>query len=346
MPSSVVGGALSYSSYTHQSVAKLNLSLRLLRPRNDGYTELHSVVARLSIGDTLTLTPLPAVPIEATSSSQANGELHFSTNAVGLTDSPEQNLAVKAYRLFASTQPKPLPPVALHLEKALPVQAGLGGGSSNAASTLLLLNHWVQQVLVGEGYLPLSTHQLHQLAAQLGSDVNLFIEDRSPLMLMSGRGERVEPLPLSVAEQVLAPWQIVIVKHHAVAVSTIEAYQWIHQSKAYSADAGEQQQLALFDALHQHAPLHDHLALLINDFAPVVYKALPELGNMDTRLRQLGASHTLLCGSGACVAGVFTAEAYQRFQANKAVAKHFPQETHTLYPARFLTEAMLPIETL
>lgn len=148
--------------------AKINLSLEVKGRRDDGLHEIESLVVPVSVFDRLEIAHGP------------DEELHFSSDAADLP-LDERNLVVKAARLFCATcgvQPRLL----IHLEKRIPHGAGLGGGSSDAATTLLGLNR------LFETELPLEA--LVEMAAELGSDVPAFLLQR-PVM-MRGRGERVE----------------------------------------------------------------------------------------------------------------------------------------------------------
>ncbi len=151
--------------------AKINLTLRLQRRRDDGFHEIETRMAPISIFD--------RVNIEL----RDEGDLEFSCDTPGIpTD--ESNLVVRAARHFC-TEIGLQPHVGIHLEKAIPHGAGLGGGSSDAATTLLALNH------LFETRLPIDT--LVSLAADLGSDVPFFIHRSAAVC--RGRGEIVNPEP-------------------------------------------------------------------------------------------------------------------------------------------------------
>jgi 4-diphosphocytidyl-2-C-methyl-D-erythritol kinase len=150
--------------------AKVNLTLRVLRRRDDGFHELDSLFVPISIFDRL--------EIEL----RADGGLVFTCDDATVPGD-DTNLVVRAARLFCATTERK-PNLCIHLEKRIPHGAGLGGGSSDAASTLLALDKLFRTELPRETLLT--------LAAELGSDVPFFIHDRAARA--RGRGELLEPI--------------------------------------------------------------------------------------------------------------------------------------------------------
>lgn len=184
---------MSEKTLVMKAPAKINLSLRILGKRQDGYHELETVMARVAdLCDVLTFR-------EADVRS-------FECRAYGVPKD-EKNLVVQATLLFAEKTGKDCA-AAISLEKHIPQGAGMGGGSSDAAATLMAWNQWYDE--------PLSPEQLLEIAAKIGSDVPFFLG--SSLMQCRGRGEILSPLPA------LAPLQVVIFKPH-FAVATVDAYQ-------------------------------------------------------------------------------------------------------------------------
>jgi 4-diphosphocytidyl-2-C-methyl-D-erythritol kinase len=151
--------------------AKVNLSLRVLGRRSDGYHELESLVVPVSVFDELELEHHP------------EGRLEFSCDADGVP-ADESNLVVRAIRLFCESCGL-VPAVRVHLHKQIPHGAGLGGGSSDAAAALMALNRLFETGL--------ELDALCRMAADIGSDVPLFLL-QSPVW-MRGRGEQVTPAP-------------------------------------------------------------------------------------------------------------------------------------------------------
>ncbi len=151
------------------SPAKINLFLRVLSKRSDGFHELSTLMQTVTFGDTLTVEPAERD--------------HFSCSDPSLP-LDERNLVMKALRLFREKTGDSRP-VSIHLQKELPHEAGLGGGSSNAATTLWALNELTD--------LKASEQDLMHWGAELGSDVPFFFSNGSALC--TGRGERVESCP-------------------------------------------------------------------------------------------------------------------------------------------------------
>lgn len=163
--------ATNYTDTTFfvQSYAKINLTLDVLGKRPDGYHELTTIMQTVDLYDTLSLTATP------------DGSVRMICSRPELSN--DNNLAVRAAqalrRRYSLSQG-----VVIELHKRIPVAAGLGGGSSNAATVLLALRDWWQ--------LPASTDELHTLATELGSDIPFFLY--GGMALCEGRGERITPL--------------------------------------------------------------------------------------------------------------------------------------------------------
>ncbi|MBG88622.1 MAG: 4-(cytidine 5'-diphospho)-2-C-methyl-D-erythritol kinase [Verrucomicrobiales bacterium] len=153
----------------HQSHCKINLLLNILRKREDGFHELETVMAPVACFDELEF-------------SKSHAGIRIIGNHPELNDDPQNLIRRAAQAFFAETRIEP--EVHIRHEKRLPMAAGLGGGSSNAAHTLRGLNELFDE--------PLASDDLHRLAAQLGSDINFFLQD-GPAMA-TGRGEQVESL--------------------------------------------------------------------------------------------------------------------------------------------------------
>lgn len=263
--------------------AKINLFLAVTGRRPDGFHDLVSLVATLSWGDTLWIE------------SRAAGAA-ANTLACDVADVPtdESNLILKAARAFQAAADWRVP-VHFRLEKRIPMGAGLGGGSSDAAAALRGLN-----TLAGQ---PLTAEQLAELAAGVGSDCALFLHDGP--VVMRGRGERVTPLPPAVAKRLRG--QRVLVFKPSFGVSTPWAYgQLVAAAPAgYHPEAAAEAMLAAWQA-DPAAPLGD---VLFNSFeTPVFAKfaALPAL------LAQLQARFGLvprLSGSGSACFAVLDADA-------------------------------------
>ena len=172
---------------------KINLGLRILRKREDGFHELETVFYPLPLKDALEI-------IRA-------DELAFYATGIPIPGNPDNNLCLKAYTLLKKDHPQ-LPPVHIHLHKHIPIGAGLGGGSADGATMLRLLNATFN--------LQLSDEKLLSYAAQLGSDCPFFILNKP--CLAGGRGEKLMPIELD-----LSRYSFVLVDP-GVHISTVQAF--------------------------------------------------------------------------------------------------------------------------
>lgn len=262
---------------TLASPCKLNLTLDVGLPRPDGYHELDSLVVLLSAADELTVTVKPGPRAVKLIVKDRRPD---TVNAEPMPKGGE-NLAHRAAQLALDTfAPGQELQVWINLAKRLPAQAGLGAGSSNAATVLRA---------IGEA-LSVPTEALLPLAAQLGSDVALFLTPPASArgVRMRGRGELVEPVALEL------PKLYGVLVRPAVGVPTGPAY-------------------ALLDALPDRTPGSATARLLAgeplaealsNDFEAAVLPAFPEVQAVHTALTEAGAVRALLCGSGASVFGL------------------------------------------
>lgn len=259
---------------TVPSFAKLNLDLRVLSKRADNYHELRTIFQTISLADSLGIEFVRAksTRIELDSSIEIADNLVVRAAHLAL-----DHLKIKAQMRFT-------------LKKKIPMGAGMGGGSSNAAATLIAI-----PALAGKA-IPFA--QLSALAEKLGSDVPFFLHGGTALGL--GRGTELYPLPD------LPPHPLVVVST-GIHVSTAEAYKALGRevTNALTSEA-ESPILREFQAvawLLENAGL-DELALK-NDFEPAVFQRHPELAAVARKLRRLGAKPAMMTGSGSAIFGVF-----------------------------------------
>ena len=248
-----------------RAYAKLNLGLRVLYKRPDGYHELRTVFQTISLADDLEIAWSPA----RTTSVVIEG-------APGIVD----NLAERAARLVLDAAGKH-GVVRIKLCKNIPLGAGLGGGSSDAAAVLLAL-----PVLAG-ARLPME--RLAPIAATLGSDVPFFLHGGTALGL--GRGEELYPLPEASATRAV----LVVPNIHS---STADAYRDLSKTLT---TAELQNKLDSF----QRWTWGINKSSIINDFEDVVVARAPELAGIRERLRRSGASRVAMTGSGSAMFGIF-----------------------------------------
>lgn len=256
-------------SATLLAPAKLNLRLRVLGPRDDGYHEIESLMVRLRLADQLTLK---------TGESGLRLELEGPVAVPG----DESNLCCRAARVLYRALDRS-PALTIRLRKRIPAAAGLGGGSSDAAAVLVGLNR-----LLGA---PLVPDDLVALSAEIGSDVPFFASGAA-CAVARGRGERVEPLAAPPSRPAL-----VVVPDFGV--SAADAYRW------WSEDDGAMTSPNVPGAPPRSADWEFVERRAVNDLGPPVERRHPELGMARRRLQELGAGVALLCGSGSSVAGIF-----------------------------------------
>ncbi|HEV3271004.1 MAG TPA: 4-(cytidine 5'-diphospho)-2-C-methyl-D-erythritol kinase [Candidatus Methylacidiphilales bacterium] len=238
--------------------AKINLYLHILGRRPDGYHELETLMAPISLGDTLDIDLIPS----------GDGGIQFTCSDPALSD-PKDNLAVRAARLFLD-EFNLATGVRIHLEKAVPVGAGLGGGSSDAAAVLLAL----RALTLTQTGCP--DARLAGLAARLGSDIPFFIHGAPAVC--RGRGEIIEPVRLSESCQGL-------LVHPGFGVSTPWAYKTYAQNPAQG-ESGR----AFADFT------------LRNDLEPAAFSKYPWLPVVKSWFqKQPEAFDSLMSGSGSAV---------------------------------------------
>jgi len=242
--------------------AKINLTLEVLARRADGYHGIRSVMVPLDLADVLTIEP--------------SARYEFACDRSDLDI--ESNLAARAIRALGTT-----PPVRIRLHKHIPVQAGLGGGSSDAAAVLRAAMSGALGTVPRLDWLA--------VARSLGSDVPFFLAETAALV--EGTGERVTPAGSPPA------WHVLVVKPPA-AVSTAEAYASIDRAPRPQRPRNESVSIALLEAL-QRADFRSVETLMHNDFQAPIAEQTPAVATALAALRQAGASNALLAGSGSCV---------------------------------------------
>lgn len=242
--------------------AKITIYLRVLSRRNDGYHNVRLALAPVGLYDTITWQP--------------GGErLSVEVSGAEVLGPVEENLVYRAALAFQTDSGLSVHG-RLRLEKQVPSGAGLGGGSANAAGTLVVLNR-----LYGA---PLSESRLWEIAQQLGSDVPFFLRPRP--QWAEGRGERLTPITGF-------PRLHVLVVKPPFAISTAAAYR-------KTMPRPELAPALSLDSLDQV------LAALVNDFESALFPEYPALPEIKARLLAAGARGALLSGSGSSVFGLFT----------------------------------------
>ena len=263
-----------------RALAKINLDLRVLGKRADGYHELRTVFHTISLGDTIDLTfnrgPRTAIEID--------DPLHL-----------DDNLAVRAAKLALQAM-RLNGRVAIRLVKRIPMGAGLGGGSSDAAAVLLAL-----PVLAGKVLPP---EVLSRIGAELGSDVPFFLMGGAAVGI--GRGTELFPLPD-------APSRPGVLAVSDIHVSTAEAYRLLNSRLT---SESEQNKIFSFQSLASAGGVSETGC---NDFEAVVMEQYPRLALLKRRLERAGAAPALMSGSGSAVFGLFRTRE-QAFRARNALS--------------------------
>ena len=254
-------------------LAKINLGLNVVERRPDGYHNLQTVFMPVPLTDALEVYEM-----DAAFPSEVDCDLKVTNIAV--EGDEQRNLVVRAYNMLKAEFPQ-MPRVHAHLRKDIPTQAGMGGGSSDCAAMLLLLNRMFS--------LGLTQQQLIDRAAQLGADCPIFILNRPAYA--EGIGEKLTPIELSLQDYYLA-----IVRPN-IPVPTKEAFSRItpHMPAKNCLDIVRQ-------------PIDTWRHELVNDFEESVFALHPEIGAVKQRLYDLGAVYAAMSGSGSALFGIFKKE--------------------------------------
>lgn len=248
---------------------KINLGLHITGKRADGFHDLQTVFYPLPLKDGL------EVVTAATSTT-------FSASGLPVPGDTTDNLVLQAYHLLQKDFPA-IPAVQVHLHKHIPMGAGLGGGSADAAFMLQLLNRKYR--------LQLEEPALLAYAARLGSDCPFFIRNKP--VYATGRGEVMEDLDLQLD-----------------AYSFLLVYPGIHVNTGWAFGQIKPQQPAasLKEAIRQ--PVKEWKHSISNDFEAPVLKAHPALGDIKARLYKHGALYAAMSGSGSAMVGIFEKHAF------------------------------------
>jgi 4-diphosphocytidyl-2-C-methyl-D-erythritol kinase len=246
--------------------AKINIGLRIVRKRENGYHDLETFFQPIAIEDALEINE--AIGHEPTSMSQSG---------IPVLGNVQDNLCFKAWQLLKSRYPG-IPEVRIHLHKVIPMGAGLGGGSSDGAFTLHSINALFE--------LGITIPHLAQLALELGSDCPFFIHN-TPCFAM-GRGEQLTPKRIDLSGHEL------VVIHPGIHTSTRQAFHGIMASSEGP---------ALIELLD--LPINQWKGVVVNDFEKTIFAAEPRIAAIRDMLYEKGAEYASLTGSGSSVYGMF-----------------------------------------
>ncbi len=246
--------------------AKINLGLNIVEKRPDGYHNLETIFYPIHLEDALEVVPLKDSP----------QEYDLKTSGIPIKGDAEDNMAIKAYRLLK--QDFALPPLHIYVYKHIPMEAGLGGGSSDAAFMIKLLNKKFS--------LGMDNVQMENYASRLGSDCAFFIQNRP--VFATGIGNIMTPADLS-----LKGMYIVLVKPD-ISISTKKAYSKIIPQRPSQS----------LQELIKH-PIEEWKNLIVNDFEKSVFVAHPGIAAIKDKLYGMGAVYASMSGSGSAVYGIF-----------------------------------------
>jgi 4-diphosphocytidyl-2-C-methyl-D-erythritol kinase len=242
--------------------AKINIGLNIIARRPDGYHDLETVLYPVKINDVLEV-------IEA-------DKLSFESSGLDIPGRLEDNLCIKGYHLLKKDHD--LPPVKIHLHKNIPIGAGLGGGSADAAFFIKLMND--------KFGLGLSLERMEDYARVLGADCAFFIQSK-PVFAFE-KGDELEPINLD-----LSAYKIVLVMPDEH-VSTAEAYRGVKPAPVSE---------SLYDLIKK--PLTAWRGHIKNDFEGHIFRDHPVIRGVKAELYEYGALYASMSGSGASVFGIF-----------------------------------------
>jgi len=257
---------------------KINIGLFITSRRNDGYHNLETVFYPVALKDVLEIVP-------------ANQESSIHLSGKMISGNSKDNLVWKAFELMKATFPDQVQGFDIYLQKMIPMGAGLGGGSSDGACMLQMINDHCK--------LHLGQEQLAQLALKLGSDCPFFIYNTPAYA--TGRGEELQPIALDLSAysiQLLCP---------DIHVSTASAFQML------------QPRPASFDLRNiASLPIEEWKEKVTNDFENPVFDAHPQLSDLKQQLYEQGALYASMSGSGSSIYGIYN-------KGKKALINTVPQ---------------------
>ena len=242
--------------------AKINIGLNIVAKRTDGYHDIETIMYPIGWSDILEIIP--------------SNNTSLSITGRTIACDIEKNLVMKAYRLMA--QIYNIPEVEIHLHKIIPDGAGLGGGSSDAAHTLIALNALYN--------LNLSEDELANIAAKLGADCPFFIYNKP--MIATGIGTDFSPINIDLKD-----YYILVVKPQ-VSVPT---------SVAYSNVTPMVPKYKLGELVNK--PIDYWMNDIKNDFEESIFKSFPIIDNIKKQIYNMGAIYVSMSGSGSSVYGIF-----------------------------------------
>jgi 4-diphosphocytidyl-2-C-methyl-D-erythritol kinase len=266
---------------------KINLGLRILRKRPDGYHGLETVFYPVPLKEVLEIARPPHPSLHR------NNIPTFSATGLPIPGDTSSNLCIRAFDLLKKDFPD-LPGIHIYLHKNIPMGAGLGGGSADGACMLKLMNEKFN--------LRLDKNRLAAYALQLGSDCPFFLVDRP--CLATGRGELLEPIDLDLSAYALA------LIHPGITISTTLAFSDFRPNPATSADSASTSASSFAPGSGSlrgiiAQPVESWRHALVNEFEAPACKKYPALQKIKDRLYDAGAIYASMTGSGSAFYGLF-----------------------------------------
>jgi 4-diphosphocytidyl-2-C-methyl-D-erythritol kinase len=247
--------------------AKINIGLNITEKRTDGFHNIESVFYPVQWTDALEIVPA--------------SQFNFTSSGLVIEGNQDNNLIIRALKLFENASRKKISDVAIHLHKVIPMGAGLGGGSADGAFALKLLNE-----LFECGF---SSEELQTLARQLGSDCAFFIENK-PVFCYE-KGDKFAEITLNLAGR------FIVLVNPMIHISTAEAYAGV---------LPQRWEVDLKTALN--APIDTWKTTVKNDFEQHILTNYPKIELIKKRLYEMGAAYASMTGSGSTVYGIFNNE--------------------------------------
>ena len=270
--------------------AKINLGLKILGKREDGFHEIQSIFLPTNWCDVLEVVVVENGEL---------GKLNFTCSGIEISDDNSSNTVVRAHKLLSENFS--LPEIDARLLKIIPTGAGLGGGSSDGSFMLKATNELCK--------LGISNEELKSLASKLGSDCPFFI-DNIPC-LVSGRGEIIAPLPFSIEDLKINKLSILLI-HPGVHVNTGLAFTLLNQERN-----NKKLQFPKLPLL----PLKQWKEVLHNDFQIPVVSKHPEILNAINIIEDSDAEYVQMTGSGSSVFGLYKTGNYDKDVLKTALKK-------------------------
>lgn len=246
--------------------AKINIGLNITEKRKDGFHTIETIFYPIHLADILEIN-------------RTNDNFSFTSTGISFDHGDKNNICINAYQLLKNNYS--LPPVRIHLHKNIPVGAGLGGGSSDAAFTLTMLNS-----LLNSG---LPETELMKIAEKAGSDCPFFIYNKPAYA--TGKGDKLTPIALNLNGYFL------VLAYPMIHVNTAEAYKEINPKPSTS-------QLTKQIKL----PVENWKDNIKNDFEKIIFKKHPEIEKIKLQMYDSGALYAAMSGSGSSVYGLFKEE--------------------------------------